>query len=631
MQHARTLSTSGQDAFSLALLLFATLLVAKIIIAVVLHVFEGAFVRALWVFPLSVAPDLAFVCLFFATIWMLGRMAGRAGRLRGVWTGLKWTLAVTCIVYAVGSIKFWCVFHRPLNFEHFRYAGNPVQALSSWGAEKPFMAILAALSIPVLLVVLHRKLTGRYEPWLARTMRYASNRVALAAMIVYLGVAWILFGWILPGTGIARNPHLHLLTSGLRAIVPPSDYGLPLSSVPASPSDFDRPGAAARTGIPMTGPRPKNVMLVVLESVGSKHLHVCGSPYNTTPNMDRLRADGVVFPNTFAPNPRTTHALVSVLGSLYPRLDAKVITRHFPDVRCDALSSVLHRNGYRTAVFASGGWTYENEEAFLAHRHFEVMLNGLDIGTRIEGSSWGTDDGRLLPRVLNWIDRNDSRPFFAMWWTINAHHPYVSPQPRKRFVVDEPLNKYLNAVAYNDRLVGQLVDGLRKRGLFESTLVVVVGDHGEAFGEHDHRFHGEEVYEEDVRVPVMLIHPGLPHRGEVLHRIGGQVDVAPTIADVLGLKPGRTWQGRSLFAPTRSPRAYSYTTFEHKFAVRDPRWRFVWRSNQKLAELYDLNVDPGQLRNVADRYPQVVAEMQRRLAQWVKHQRGYLRGLGVPE
>ena len=171
--------------------------------------------------------------------------------------------------------------------------------------------------------------------------------------------------------------------------------------------------------------------------------------------------------------------------------------------------------------------------------------------------------------------------------------------------------------------MSRVFEAVRRAGQQDDTLIVVTGDHGQAFGyPHESFMQGRTIYEEDVRVPLLL---WFPRRYEVPTRsttVGSHVDLAPTIADLAGLPLAPDWQGRSLFDTRRGPRAYFYVTEdEFMLGVREDRWKYILNVRDGSEELFDLTVDPGEQRNVGGLHPDICVRLRRRLAAWTEANR----------
>ena len=173
------------------------------------------------------------------------------------------------------------------------------------------------------------------------------------------------------------------------------------------------------------------------------------------------------------------------------------------------------------------------------------------------------------------------------------------------------MDRYRNALHYADESLGELIDGLRSRRLYERTLFVITGDHGEAFGQHDGNFgHTLFLYEENVRVPYLIVAPGLTRAPERVRRVASLIDVAPTILDLLGISRPHEYQGRSLLED-RSQMALFATDYSLGFlGLRDGRWKMIHELESGQSRLFDLSADPDERQNLADLYPERVVKLE---------------------
>ena len=194
------------------------------------------------------------------------------------------------------------------------------------------------------------------------------------------------------------------------------------------------------------------------------------------------------------------------------------------------------------------------------------------------------------------------------------------------------LGRYLNVLHETDRQIERLFEALRRAGLDRNTLVVITGDHGQAFGHpHNSYGHGRTAYEEDVHVPLMFWFPGAYRSAVHSKTVGGHVDLAPTIAELAGLPPAPDWQGRSLFYTRLPHRAYFYVAEDHfTLGIREGSWKYIFDLREGVDELYDLDRDPNEQQNLAMAQPERCARLRQRLAAWTEaNRRQYLRASGA--
>ena len=250
-------------------------------------------------------------------------------------------------------------------------------------------------------------------------------------------------------------------------------------------------------------------------------------------------------------------------------------------------------------------------------------------------SSWGTTDRALVDGLIHWIDADRGRPFFALAWTDQTHDPYTLTDDTEsvKFVDEtsirhgDSFNRYLNAMRQADHHLGRLFEALRERHLADDTLVVITGDHGEAFGTvHDVVSHGTALFDECQRVPMMLWNPRLFPTPKRMDKVGAHVDINPTLAQVLGIDPLPQWQGASLFSPDHPGRAYMFVDLAgYQFAVADNRHKYVLHYTGGFQRLYDLVDDPLEQEDLSASEPEVALQMRGRISAFVHAEENYLR------
>ncbi len=578
--------------------------------------------------PVSVHADLLFAALF----GLVARLALGAARPwprahRATGQALLLLGAFGCL-YAVASIQIFDFLRSPLTYPLLYLAGGMSDMRSSIGS---FLTpgIAAALVLAPLAYAASVRATSAWF----QGLRPRLAREVVAGMALVAVVLWARAAVDGPWGGradhlIARNPHWEFLSS-----VALDRFGTPGPKLEenfpvAYLTDFRPQGAGPAPLDPAR--RPRNVLLVVLESTGARYLSLFGGRYPTTPNLEREAAHARVFDRFYAHVGLTANSLAAMSLSVYPYMTWREYTVEYPQFPGETLAGLLQPRGYRTAFLHSGHLEYVGQDRFLKDRGFDELLDWNDLGEGPGHFSWGGSDRVLMDRTLDWIDRDRSRPFYAVVWTQQSHHPY-EPVPGQELLDffkggdlppdDWDLGRYLNTVHDADLQLGRLFAGLRERGLAEDTLVVVTGDHGETFGDpHPTWGHGFRVYDESVRVPMIVWNPRLFPQGARSDVVGGHVDINPTVAHLLGLPPSPTWQGRSLFDPDRPPRAYFYAANDdYLLGVREGDWKYVLNATRGRDELYHMPSDPDERNNVAADHPEACRELRSRVAAWRHH------------
>ena len=305
-----------------------------------------------------------------------------------------------------------------------------------------------------------------------------------------------------------------------------------------------------------------------------------------------------------------------------------------PGIKWPSISSELKKRGYRTSFLNSGDNRFQGAENFLQNRGIseiqDYRQNSCESNTfsdiRYSNENLeGINDSCLPVKFFNWIKDDLSTPFFSMMWTYQTHYPYFPTGKRIGFNTNnEPQEKYLNALHNADEALQKLVEGLKKRDLLKSTLIVILGDHGEAFGRHGQSTHAGGIFEENLHVPLILINPTL-FNGEHINEVGGISDVAPTIFSILNLPIPDEWQGENLFSMNRRKKVYFFSPYsDYLFGCREGNYKYIFNATSNVSSLYDLKTDPGESVNIAEKHPQYIEEMKNHLNDWMRYQADYV-------
>ena len=593
--------------------------------------------------------DLAYV----ASITLLA--AGLALAVRR-WPALERAVALAFTVLACGSLLLGLVnvravaeLGRPINYQWLYYS-HFMRSMDSYTALAALLTWrwVAQVAGACILLVGGSALARRL---LVRAVRPGTGLQLATAAVVLLGAYFVLTRPAHARVAGSERARMENPVAALAASVLSADANPVLAEMPtaAGTADFltaaERGGQSPRT--PFTGRAReagvRNVLVIVLESVGAAYVSGFGGSSTTTPTLERYRAGSRRFTAIYSHQPSTTHSLVALLLAVFPPNTFRTVTREHADISLPSWSGELKRRGYRTAFVNAGDNRFQSEDAFLAHRQFDLVADGWTSPCSDPEVERLGQDACMMRALGTWVDRDRSRPFFAAVWTIQTHFPYVvsrsGPRPKSAGLplgaegrpdadsLPVRYGRYLAALQETDRAIGTLLDGWAARGLLDSTLVVVVGDHGEAFGQHGNMAH-RYLYEEEVRVPLVLINRRL-FGGEGDTVPGGIIDIGPTVMDLLGDSIPAPWQGRSLFSPDRSGRVYLFGPYSGLFGLREGGRKLIYDAIGGETELYDLAADPGEKSNLAGQKPESVREGRERLAAWFQYQNGfYKRVLG---
>jgi arylsulfatase A-like enzyme len=415
----------------------------------------------------------------------------------------------------------------------------------------------------------------------------------------------------------------------------------PLQPAPVAPADDARASALRRA---LAG---TNVLLVILDAGRAQSLGAYGYGRPTTPEIDRIAAEGVVFERVYTPAVYTLGAMSSLWTSQYP-------DRHHSEVSFSArlpkdrltLAELLSAQGVTTAGFVANAVAGRGFGFDRGFAEFQEVFRTL--GSR------GDVFRKALPP---WLAANRDRRFFAYVHFREPHFPY-DPEPPfdTRFGPEGPIPKaarrdatfftdvnqgrrpfgeaerehlvrlFDGNLAYADQEVGALRRALEAEGLWERTVVIVAADHGEELFERGWIGHNVHVYEPSVRVPLIVRFPkGTGPAGRRVGALADLLDVAPTVADVFGaLGKGsslREFQGRSLLpvvegAPGK-PAVLSRSVWDRpRYALRDERYKYLYDTRTGEERLFDLDADPGETRDLGPAEPLRAAYYRQALHAW---------------
>lgn len=347
----------------------------------------------------------------------------------------------------------------------------------------------------------------------------------------------------------------------------------------------------------------RNVLLVSIDTLRADHVGCYGYATAATPTLDALAARGLRFEQATTVAPLTLPAHSSLMTGTFPAHHGVRDNGGFY-LREDetTLAEVLKANGYSTGGFVSA---FVLDSRFGIHQGFARYFDDFDLdkhaGQGMDAVQRRGDE--TVAKALEWLSADRDKPFFAWIHLYDPHAPYDAPEPYRSRFPASPIGAYDAEIAWTDSLVARILAGLQDR--LAQTLVVVVGDHGESFGEHQERGHGFFVYDATLQVPLIVAGPGVPARA--IPEQVRIVDVMPTVLDWLGLAVPPAVQGKSLLPLARGeslPLIALSESWHPRFhygwselvAVRDGRFKLIQAPHR---ELYDLQHDAGEGQNLA--------------------------------
>lgn len=366
----------------------------------------------------------------------------------------------------------------------------------------------------------------------------------------------------------------------------------------------------------LRSPRPEYdcILLVTLDTTRADHVGGAGR----TPAFARLAAEATTFSQAHAPVPLTLPSHCTIMTGLQPpghgvrNNDTYVL----PEA-VDTLAEILKRQGYQTAAFVS---SFTVTARFGLHQGFDHFDDTLTDAIQPGSSQWiERRAGRTAAACQRWLDQAGESRWFCWLHFFDPHLPYDPPEPQRSRFAAAP---YAGEIAFMDEQLGWILDRLRAGKRWQRTLVVVAGDHGEAFGEHGEIGHQLFCYQETLHVP-LLVKSGVG-RGRRSDQPVSLADVAPTILEMAGIPVPGGMQGVSLDPLVRGrDMAARPIYFESLFSSENlqcaPLTGIIQEGHKYIhlprAELYDLAVDPGERDNLLQKKPLLARKLKISLAE----------------
>jgi len=535
--------------------------------------------------PALLFHDVAVAVVF----WMLDRVTGRPKWLWGLYAALAVYIAINVpVIRALSS---------PLTMPMLRAAGGPLLDSIAYYATaanllRMGVVLTAAAVLPLVIASVPKRLRAV---------------VVVTAVVLAAAGPW----------SLTRAETLGLHRNAVTAIV-----------ATALPRVTGRPGAtdwrvspfesSMGPALPVLQGRAAghHVLVVVLESAGAQYLAPYGGADDPMPHLSALAGEALVFEHAYASYPESIKGLFAMMCARDPGFD--VTAEAHAAAACTPLPETLRAAGYRTAVFHSGRFAYLGMQSIVDRLGFDVQEDAGAIGGNVQ-SSFGVDEPATVSRILAWIDRLAAgQRFFINYLPVAGHHPYAVPE-RGPFTGGDDLAAYKNALHFGDRALADLLTGLKTRGLSDRTLVVIVGDHGEAFGQHPGNFgHTQFIYEENVRVPLIIAGAGV---SGLAPRVVSMIDIAPTVLDLLGLPRSERHEGESVLAPG-ARMALFFTDYALGWlGLRDGCWKYMFAIETRRSQLFDLCRDPQERVDRAEGEAVRVAAYRAHVQAWIAARR----------
>ncbi len=362
-----------------------------------------------------------------------------------------------------------------------------------------------------------------------------------------------------------------------------------------------------------------NIIFLFLESFRAANIGALGAKKGVTPHFDNLAKEGILFDQFYANGTITMDALWTSFTGVLPifgrpfqnQLFNGVQKRSLSDIPLIAISDILRKAGYYNLFIEGGDLGPENHGIFLKNNGFDEVVGResiLEFQQKQYNTSWGIHDEHVFAWSAEKLEQKKGKPFFATIFTLSNHHPWKAPLNYNLGNFSEVDNQmyrnFLQTMRYTDNCLHQFILDLEKRGILKNSILFILGDHGMGMGEHQYEATGSwSLHEEGIRIPLLIYAKDRIKAPKIISDIGSQVDLFPTVMDLLNLKGlnhsvGRTLMRKSLnrFVFFQEP---SY--MGSSFGLRDGSFKYLANSLfDSHARLFDLANDPDEKKCLSD-------------------------------
>ncbi|MFT5284124.1 MAG: arylsulfatase A-like enzyme [Planctomycetota bacterium] len=383
-----------------------------------------------------------------------------------------------------------------------------------------------------------------------------------------------------------------------------------------------------------------NVLLYVSDTLRADSLACYGNAIVETPHLDQLASEGVLYEQAFAPSSWTRASMGSILSGTMPAVHGAEGRYDLLDESVVLISEILGSQGYDTAGITTNrnvGSFFGFDQGFEAGGFIELYEPSTKNMVMVAELVTRADD--VTRAAIDWLEQA-SEPFCLIVHTIDPHSPYTPPEEWDRYGdgiassatgthedlfalgkkhtqadVERILSLYYGEIAFNDAAIGELLDWLKQRGMYDRTITVFTSDHGEEFWELGERGHGKTVNEKSLHVPLLVRFPSKLEATRTSDFVS-TVDILPTILELANAEAPEWLRGASLVGSARKEIFASCLLGNRELlSLRGERWKLVKNLKQNSVALYDLHQKQGEGRDVARQHQSKARELNARVEQ----------------
>lgn len=548
-----------------------------------------------------------FFDMGFALLWIGLFAAVRKGPLR--WVVVFLFHAATMLVVVITTFAHYYFLENGTTLDYGTLAEwipkvNEILPVLFQG-DIPIVAwilLATALFYAALGPLLVARAVGRWRGW-PEVSPAEPRRTALlgSSGLFILALGLCVLSLLSGTTTLARAPFVNVVLTGVEQATEEED-------VPDAGSAVEHPAAHATLAeTPQTEKR--NVVLVHLESTRAQSVTPYNKDLKTTPFLDSLAQNSLLAEQAYVVVPRSSKATVAVNCGIEPPL------YQGPEfepggIPAPCLGNLLEEEGYNTVFFQSSSETMDQYSVVAKNLGYEEYYPSESMDTEgFEATNYiSYEDDIMLKPSEEWLTEHKDKPFMAQYLTGTGHDDYrclSTSHGSENFSEDDLLNRYYNCLRLQDIFLESLFDQYKKLGLYDNTIFVIYGDHGEGFGEHGRYLHGDTIYEEGLRIPLLIHAPGWFENGQRAKGLSNETDILPTVLDMLGyqVKNGK-YPGYSLLDPLPGDRPLYFSCISPRKCLASIKGseKYIYHYDNQPEEVFNLSKDPQEEHNLADEY-----------------------------
>jgi lipoteichoic acid synthase len=432
---------------------------------------------------------------------------------------------------------------------------------------------------------------GRFATISAQTTLWGSLGLFLLALS--FGSLSVLTG----NTTLARAPFVNVVLTGIKQVYI-SNAGQPTVH-PAAHASLAETSRIEK----------RNVVLIHLESTRAQSVTPYNEDLKTTPFLNEMAKSSLLIERAYVVVPRSSKATVTVNCGIDPPLYQG--PEYEPGgIPVPCLGNLLKDQGYDTVFFQSSSEKMDQYGVVAENLGYKEYYPSESMDKEsFESTNYiSYEDDIMLKPSEQWLQEHQDKPFLAQYITGTGHDDYrclSTHYGSENFAQDDRLNRYLNCLRLQDIFLQNLFDQYKKLGLYDHTVFVIYGDHGQEFGRHGRFLHGDTPWEEGLRVPLVIHDPKRFQNGERVEGLSNQTDILPTVVEVLGYQvENGEYPGYSLLRPIPEDRALRFSCISSLKCLasiqRDEK--YIYHYDNQPEEVFNLSEDPLEEYNIADEY-----------------------------